>query len=679
MLSTEFLEILFSDLNGGFIEIRSFHRLTQQPQQRFYRSIEEINIEQLALEHNVYFGVCPRTTKAGDKKSVKRIACLWADLDGHDFSGGKEEALSKLQTFLIKPTAIIDSGNGYHAYWLLKEAVIIEIEQDVLRVEAYLKALAQALGGDLACAEIARVLRLPETFNYKNPKEIKTVRIIEFNPAQQSNLSDFDSILTISEPDNQKGNPSGWIVEAFLNMSEGNRNATFAQIIGRLLYNGWAFSDIYVILEPHALKHSYTLDELQRQIEGMCQRYAKPNSHNSLNSQHKEWVKPIKEEAYYGVAGDIVRIIDPHTEADPVAILIQLLTSFGNVIGNKPHFKAEGDKHALKIFPVLVGRTSKGRKGTSWGNVRRIFESVDSDWVKQKIVSGLASGEGLINAVSDENNPSNDKRLLIVESEFSSILKVMGREGSILSDIIRKAWDADYLSNLTKNNPLRATNTHISVIGHITITDLRKNLNENEKANGFGNRFLWPCVQRSKLLPEGGKIHTVVFGALINRLREAVKTSINIEEIKRNDKAAGLWREVYPILSEGKEGIVGDLTARSEAYVMRLACIYALLDCSAIIRPEHLKAAIAVWEYAEASVEYIFEDMLGNQIADEILQALKVTPDGLSRTQISELFSKHKSSADIQIALDLLLHTGKAKYQIIQTGGSSKELWTVAK
>jgi hypothetical protein len=679
MLNIEFLKSLFPDLNNDYIELRSFNRITHQPQQEFYQIIKYNDVKELSKEHDVYFGVLPRTTKEGGKKSIKKVSCLFVDVDAKDFKGDKEEALAKIRAFPIKPTAIIDSGNGYHVYWLLKESFIIATEQDVIKIETYLKALAQALDGDLACAEVARILRVPGTLNHKNPKEPKLVIIIEFNPSQQSNISDFDPFLSIPEPNNQKGNPAGWIAETLLNMAEGNRNATFTKIIGRLLSDGWLPNDMYVLLEPHALKHSYPLGELQRQIEGMCQRYPAPNSHISLNSHHKEWVKPINEEAYYGLAGDIVKKIEPHSEADPVAILIQILTCFGNVIGNKPHFKVEGDKHALKLFSTLVGRTSKGRKGTSWSCARWMFESVDPSWNKEKIVSGLASGEGLINAVSDENNPSNDKRLLVVESEFSSTLKVMGREGSILSDIIRKAWDADYLSNLTKNNPLRATNTHISLIGHITIIDLRKNLNENEKANGFGNRFLWICVARSKLLPEGGKIHTLDFRDLVNRLREAVQKARNIGVIKRDDKAAGLWREVYPILSEGKEGIVGDLTARSEAYVMRLACIYALLDCSAIIRTEHLKAALAVWDYAEASVEYIFEDMLGNQIADDILQALKSNPDGLSRTQISELFSKHKSSADIQIALDLLLQTGKAKCQIIPTGGSSKELWMVAK
>jgi hypothetical protein len=67
-------------------------------------------------DKNVFFGACPRFTKDGTKAGVKTVTCLWADLDGKDYEGGKEEALRVLMAFPIPPTVIIDSGNGYHAY-----------------------------------------------------------------------------------------------------------------------------------------------------------------------------------------------------------------------------------------------------------------------------------------------------------------------------------------------------------------------------------------------------------------------------------------------------------------------------------------------------------------------------------------------------------------------------------
>jgi hypothetical protein len=87
-----------------------------------------------------------------------------------------------------------------------------------------------------------------------------------------------------------------------------------------------------------------------------------------------------------------------------------------------------------------------------------------------------------------------DKRLMVVEPEFASVLSVSGREGSTLSEVLRNAWDSGDIQTLTKNNPIRTTGAHISVIGHITETELKKKLGDNAIFNGFVNRFLVVCA-----------------------------------------------------------------------------------------------------------------------------------------------------------------------------------------
>ena len=72
----------------------------------------------------------------------------------------------------------------------------------------------------------------------------------------------------------------------------------------------------------------------------------------------------------------------------------------------------------------------------------------------------------------------------------------MSREGNTLSAIIRQAWDSGNLHPLTKNSPIRATDAHISIIGHITREELLRYLTETEQANGFANRFIWLMVYR---------------------------------------------------------------------------------------------------------------------------------------------------------------------------------------
>ena len=99
-----------------------------------------------------------------------------------------------------------------------------------------------------------------------------------------------------------------------------------------------------------------------------------------------------------------------------------------------------------------------------------------------------------------------DKRLLVYEPEFANVLKQTERQGNTLSAILRNAWDGRDLRSMTKNSPARATGAHVSLIGHITADELRRYLTQTETANGFGNRHLWICADRSKMLPEGGVI-----------------------------------------------------------------------------------------------------------------------------------------------------------------------------
>ena len=80
----------------------------------------------------------------------------------------------------------------------------------------------------------------------------------------------------------------------------------------------------------------------------------------------------MDQEAYHGLAGDVVRTIEPHTEADPVAILVQVLTNVGNIIGRCPYYQVESDYHRTNLFCVIVGQSSKARKGTSAGRVHAV-------------------------------------------------------------------------------------------------------------------------------------------------------------------------------------------------------------------------------------------------------------------------------------------------------------------
>jgi hypothetical protein len=423
---------------------------------------------------------------------------------------------------------------------------------------------------------------------------------------------------------------------------------------------------------------------------------AAPEQSPPIIGNRDKWPDPLDDRAYYGLAGEIVRAIEPHSEADPVALLVQLLIAVGNCIGRTAHFVAESQRHHLNLFCVLVGVTSKGRKGSAWSHILRLFDHLNPLWTHDRIRSGLSSGEGLIWNVRDpiiqrqpikekgrvvdyqdvEVDPGeSDKRLLVVEAEFANTLKVMGREGNTLSAVVRQAWDTGHLRTLTKNNPAKSTDAHISLVGHITRDELRRNMTATEQTNGFGNRFLWLCVQRSKALPEGGRIHQVDFTDLLTRLGNVMHFADTVGQMDRDAEAKRIWAQVYPDLSEGQPGLLGAMLSRAEAQVMRLACLYAVLDHSLIVTVNHLYAALALWDFCDASARYIFGGSLGDRVADDILVALKASPEGLTRTEISDLFHRNRPAGEINRALQLLADHRLARPEPGQTDGRDAERW----
>jgi hypothetical protein len=412
--------------------------------------------------------------------------------------------------------------------------------------------------------------------------------------------------------------------------------------------------------------------------------------------ESRPWPEPLAEEAFHGLVGEAVRLLEPASEADPAALLVQLLVGFGSMVGRTAYFVVEADKHYANEYAVLVGRTSKGRKGTSWGRTLATLTEADPKWAERRVASGLSSGEGLIWEVRDpitkmervkgeggsvsyeevEVDPGvEDKRLLVHEAEFPGVLRLIERIGNSLSAVLRTAWDTGTLRSMVKHSPARATGAHISLIGHATVEELTRYLTRTEMANGFGNRHLFVCVQRSKQLPEGRSVDAAALAGLRCRFAGALTFARAQGEMARDQEARAVWAEVYGELSEGQPGLAGALLARAEAHVMRLAMLYALLDLSSAIGAEHLLAALALWQYAEQSVRYAFGDGLGDPLADDLLRLLRGSPEGLTRNELMDYFRRNQSSDRIGRALALLLEHRLVRREQQTTGGRPAERW----
>ena len=392
------------------------------------------------------------------------------------------------------------------------------------------------------------------------------------------------------------------------------------------------------------------------------------------------WPAPPASTVYHELLGEIVNRIAPHTEADPIAILSQLLVAFGAAVGQGAYFTVEATRHAPNEFMLLVGDSSRARKGSSWDHVHRLITTADRS-IEHRILTGLSSGEGLIWSVRDPAGPDPghaDQRLLVIEPEFASVLKTAGREISTLSPTLRSAWDGRPLAILTRTAPARSSSAHVSLIGHITGHELRRHLTTIELTNGYLNRILLIACRRQRLLPEGGNPDPLANTGLDRILATTIKHAQTAGEIRLAPDARELWHHAYHQLAAqpADDGIVAQITARAEAHVIRLALIYTLADGQPEIGAPHLRAALALHDYAARSASWALTGATGQPLAEHIHTALRQHPDGLTRSQISNLLSHNQPASEIDTALQALHTNGRATVTQRATGGRPAQLWT---
>jgi hypothetical protein len=391
------------------------------------------------------------------------------------------------------------------------------------------------------------------------------------------------------------------------------------------------------------------------------------------------WPEPPDAAAYHGLAGEIVWALAPHTEADPVAVLVQLLVACGALIGRGAWFEVEATRHYPAEFVVLVAESSPARRGSAYARVEQLLGEIDPDF-SLRTEDGLSNGEGLVWALRDPDGKdpgAPDRRLLVTEPEFARVLS--GRGLSSLPPVLCEAWDGEDLERLTRASPLRATEAHLVLIGHMTARELRNCSRRISIARGFPSRCLFVACRRTQLLPHGGDENPLGKTGLKDRLAQALEHARGTGELRLHPGARKRWSNMYIEMSKrSMEGASGALTARAEAHSMRLAVIYALLDGASSIRVEHLEAAFALWGYAARSAVWALGDATGVPLAEQIHVSLLDSPAGLTRTQLHELLNNNRPAAQLKEALGALEQAGRAECRKRKNpkGGRPAELWT---
>ena len=183
-----FLETLYSRYfadHDGYVELRMISA-NVVPMWLHKGEITEQDWDEVSRynqTHHIYMGVNPRPlSKERKKDDIQDIICLWADVDGKDFEdGGKAAALRSVEAFPLKPTIIVDSGHGYHLYWVFEKPMADAKGEKLFVFKQVLAGVVKALGGDQSKIDHVACLRLPGTMNKKDEEEPVPCQIISIS------------------------------------------------------------------------------------------------------------------------------------------------------------------------------------------------------------------------------------------------------------------------------------------------------------------------------------------------------------------------------------------------------------------------------------------------------------------------------------------------------------------
>ncbi|MBT9132069.1 MAG: hypothetical protein DDT33_00579 [Firmicutes bacterium] len=509
--------------------------------------------------------------------------------------------------------------------------------------------------------------------------------------------------------------PTKTNISASYPILEGTRDVTLTQLAGSLI--GRRMHSDQTLALVRAYNSQYCVPplpdaDIMKIVNGISISEARKTEIFDI-SQFRDLEPPkcIPEGAYYGLLGEILKSVDPYTEASLAAVAVGILVGFGNKIGRTVYTRVEEDRHYTNLYTVIVGDSSRARKGVAWSLVRSLlkdpirpseklivnFSTAANSWEPR--LGGIASGEGIIDMVRDdvttfdskikahqvvEGSGVDDKRLLIYESEFASVLNKARASSSIIYQVLRTLWDSGEAKNISKLSPVKTTNAHISLIGNITLHELKQSLPTTELSSGTANRILWVWATRSKSLPQGEPIPDALMMTFRERIHACAEFAQNQQniEMSRSSEAQELWEVLYTTdFDDIPNGALGSTISRPEPQVLRLSMIFALLDQSLTVELAHLVAANSIWKYARDSALYIFGGEIGMPLDNKILNLLEeASSTGATRTELTVKLGEKYRQTDLDAAYQRLRDSG----QIIVTkqppgpkGGRPSELITL--
>ncbi|WP_454259794.1 DUF3987 domain-containing protein [Pseudoxanthomonas mexicana] len=385
----------------------------------------------------------------------------------------------------------------------------------------------------------------------------------------------------------------------------------------------------------------------------------------------------------YGLVGDVARTGSEGTETNAYAIAANFMAYLGCAVGRHAYLPIGNTPHHPRLFCLHVGRSGRGRKGDAVSTVLRIDQVLrkqDPILAPQIHRGGLSSREGLVALIHDGYRhggqvvaPVHDKRLWVVESEFSNVLHQGRRDGNTLSSALRDCWDGIDLKPATKTRQMFASDPHVCLSGAISPGELKHLMGTRELTNGFANRFLIFWAERHKVLPFPRETPCRDIDRLARRTVEVLRfvgagqhgpRDRNPIRLALTPAAQARYADLYQgeLNADVGDEVLGAVLERRAPMLLRIAMLLALSDLQASIDACHVHAALGWIRHATASVRHVFatasDERRQAQVrehADRILVFLQERGQA-TRSQINaECFRGKIRSTELDASLGQLL------------------------
>jgi primase-like protein/uncharacterized protein DUF3987 len=621
-----------------------------------------------------YFGVAPRRGRDGTKDGCAGVPALWADLDAKDFSRdrgeGKRRIVEQLEQRLpapLHPSALIDSGGGYQAYWFLREfAVIGDDWYTVETLEGYLRGLQRHLGADPARTDVSSILRLPGTVNWK-PEYLEhpLCRVVELDSARRFNLSDFDDYRSTETP-STAGNAPGWAEDA-LDGIDGpatrtagaiGRDQTGAKLAGKYLGRGLSAKEVLTLLRGWNLENRPPLPEedLGRIVASIARahgRHAPP-----APALQSSTALRLPEAGLVGVAKDFADLYGSYLESPRAFFYFTFLAYLGDQLAHKITLDSEL-RPQPRLYVVVLGESADTRKSTVLRKVDEFFRSLGPEWTPN-VLFGIGSAEGIAAELKDH------ERLILHFDEFKAFVDKAKNEHSVALPMVSTLYERTDYDNRTREQRVAIRGAALTLVAACTADTYASVFDQRFLAIGFPNR-LWLVTDRTtariavpRPIPE----------ADLNQLRQRVRTLLeNVDQAyARNGLRAVPYRlttgalERYKTWYAEREGSIFE--RRLDTYAHRLMLLLAASSGRSVIDEDLVDRVILLLRYQlDVRREYDPVDAENTIAAMEQKMRRTLKPGAVKGRDLKKRTHYERVGTWIwKTAIDNLIHAGEVAH-----------------